>query len=69
MKQRPYARAAKFRWPKFKEMVDWQLDSHRVVLAQRRNSRDSVVAAAVSAVLTQMLTRVAPFTEIFAMQV
>src|SRR6266511_2721360 len=32
-------------------MIEWQLDRHGVVLAQRGNSRDSVVGAAVSAAL------------------
>jgi Acetylglutamate kinase len=40
-------------WPEFNQMIEWQLDRHGVLLAQRGNSRDSVVVPAVSAALAK----------------
>ena len=53
MEQRPDTRPAQFLWPKFSQMIEWQLDRHGVLLAQRGNSRDSVVVPAVSAALAK----------------
>jgi hypothetical protein len=51
MKQRADTRAVQFFRPEFSQLIKGQLDGHGVVLAQRGNSRDPVVAAAVSAAL------------------
>ena len=53
MKQRPDTRPAQLVWPEFSQMIEWQLDGHGVLLAQRGNSRDSVVVPAVSAALAK----------------
>jgi hypothetical protein len=53
MKQRPDTRPAQTLWPKFSQMIEWQLDGHDVLLAQRGNSRDWVVVPAVSAALAK----------------
>src|SRR5207249_2032029 len=43
VKQHPDGGTAKFLWPEFNQMIEWQDDGHAVLLAQRGNSRDSVV--------------------------
>ena len=53
MKQRPDTRPAQLVWPEFSQMIEWQLDGHGVLLAQRGNSRDSVVVPVMSAALTK----------------
>jgi hypothetical protein len=54
MKQRPETRPAQLVWPEFSQMIEWQLDGHGVLLAQRGNSRDSVVVPAVSAAFSKL---------------
>ncbi len=61
MKQRADARAAKFFWPEFNQMIEWQLDGHAVLLAQRGNSRDSVVLAPTSIALAKRALAVPRF--------
>ena len=49
MQQRTDPGAAKFLRPKFAQMIEWQFNRHNGLLLQHRNSRERVVAAAVSA--------------------
>jgi len=42
MKQRPNTRPAQFLWPEFNQMIEWQLDGHGVLLAQRGNCRETL---------------------------
>jgi hypothetical protein len=41
MKQRPDTGPAHFLWPEFNQMIEWQLDGHGVLVAQRGNSREA----------------------------
>ena len=60
MKQRPDTRSAQFLWPEFIQMIEWQLDGHGVLLAQRGNCRDSVVVAPVSGAFSKPALALAP---------
>ena len=45
MKQRPDTGPAHFLWPELSQMIEWQLDGHGVLVAQRGNSREACVEA------------------------
>ena len=42
MKQRGYARAAKFLWPNFVQMIKWEQDWHERFLSHAARSRDAI---------------------------
>jgi hypothetical protein len=56
MKQDSDPRTVEFFRPKFSQMIEWKLDGHGILLAQRGNSRDPVVAAAGSGGLAKGAT-------------
>ena len=63
MKQRPHARAAKFLRPEFSQVIERKQDGHNGLLAQRKNSRDFVMAAAVSAATFKRSLRRTPLQQ------